>query len=229
MSPDDRHRPTPHGADKMKRTLVLAALVELGVAVVNAADWPQWQGPDRTRISKQTGLLKEWPVGGPRLVWTANGLGSGYGSMAVAVTAFCSWARVDRTASSSRSIEPMAKRYGPKALGPVESRMRTERGARPRGTPTVDGDRLYVRTEHGDLACLKTDGSIVWQLNRLKEFGGSQLQWLISESPLVDGSRCFASWNRRHSLTRRVARDSTCTPGTLRHCLRENRSTLSVS
>ena len=137
ISPDDRHRPTPHGADKMKRPLVLAALVELGVAVVNAADWPQWQGPDRTRISKETGLLKEWPVGGPRLVWTANGLGSGYGSMAVAVTAFSSWARVDRTASSSRSIEPMAKRYGPKALGPVESRMRTERGAGPRGTPTA--------------------------------------------------------------------------------------------
>ena len=68
----------------MKRTLVLAALVGLGVAVVNAADWPQWQGPDRTRISKETGLLKEWPAGGPRLVWTANGLGSGYGSMAVA-------------------------------------------------------------------------------------------------------------------------------------------------
>ena len=60
-------------------------------------------------------------------------------------------------------------------------------GAGPRGTPTVDGDRLYVLTENGDLACLKTDGSSVWQLNILKEFGGSQLQWLISESPLIDG------------------------------------------
>lgn len=68
----------------MKRALTLAALVVLGVAVLNAADWPQWQGTDRTRISKETGLLKEWPAGGPRLIWTANGLGSGYGSMAVA-------------------------------------------------------------------------------------------------------------------------------------------------
>ena len=62
-----------------------------------------------------------------------------------------------------------------------------DQGAGPRGTPTVDGDRLYVLTENGDLACLKTDGSPVWQLNILKEFGGSQLPWLISESPLVDG------------------------------------------
>ena len=74
-----------------------------------------------------------------------------------------------------------------KPLGPIETKMRSERGAGPRGTPTVDGDRLYVLTENGDLACLKTDGSILWQLNILKEFGGTQLQWLISESPLVDG------------------------------------------
>ena len=74
-----------------------------------------------------------------------------------------------------------------KPLGPIETKMRTDRGAGPRGTPTVDGDRLYVLTENGDLACLKTDGSILWQLNILKEFGGSQLQWLVSESPLVDG------------------------------------------
>jgi len=62
-----------------------------------------------------------------------------------------------------------------------------DQGPGPRGTPTVDGDRLYVLTENGDLACLKTDGSSVWQLNILKEFRGEQLPWLISESPLVDG------------------------------------------
>jgi hypothetical protein len=56
----------------------------LAVTTLHAADWPQWQGPDRTRLSKETGLLKEWPAAGPRLVWTATGLGSGYGSMAVA-------------------------------------------------------------------------------------------------------------------------------------------------
>jgi len=57
----------------------------LGAVVVHAgADWPQWQGPDRNRISKETNLLKEWPSGGPRVVWTADNLGMGYGSMAVA-------------------------------------------------------------------------------------------------------------------------------------------------
>ena len=71
-----------------------------------------------------------------------------------------------------------------KALGATES---NDQGPGPRGTPTVDGDRLYVLTENGDLACLKTDGTEVWQRNILKDFGGRQLRWLISESPLVDG------------------------------------------
>ena len=63
----------------------LAVTAVMATAVLHAAsDWPQWQGPDRTRMSKETGLLKEWPAGGPRLLWTANDLGTGYGSMSVA-------------------------------------------------------------------------------------------------------------------------------------------------
>src|ERR1043165_7721188 len=43
-------------------------------------DWPQWQGPDRTAHSKETGLLKEWSKDGPPLAWKVKGLGGG-GSM----------------------------------------------------------------------------------------------------------------------------------------------------
>ena len=68
----------------MTRILTFAATAFLAMTAVDAADWPQWQGPDRTRISKETGLLQEWPGGGPKVIWTANGLGSGYGSMSVA-------------------------------------------------------------------------------------------------------------------------------------------------
>jgi outer membrane protein assembly factor BamB len=171
----------------MTRVLTFAATAFLGMAALDAADWPQWQGPDRTRISKESGLLKEWPAGGPRLIWTANGLGSGYGSMAVAGDrVFLQGARGQNSFVIALNRAD-GREVWSKALGPIETRMRSERGAGPRGTPTVDGDRLYVLTENGDLACLKTDGSIVWQLNILKEFGGPQLQWLVSESPLIDG------------------------------------------
>ena len=177
----------------MKRGLMLAALVVLGAAVLDAADWPQWQGPDRTRISKETGLLKEWPAGGPRVLWTANGLGTGYGSMAVAGNrVFLQGARGPNSMVIALDRAD-GKEVWAKALGRIETKMRTDRGAGPRGTPTVDGDRLYVLTENGDLACLKTDGAVVWQRNILKDFGGAQLQWLISESPLVDGPHLVVS------------------------------------
>ena len=43
------------------------------------ADWPQWQGPDRNGLSKETGLLQQWPPAGPPAVWSISGLGAGYG------------------------------------------------------------------------------------------------------------------------------------------------------
>ena len=77
------------------------------------------------------------------------------------------------------------------AFGP---RVEQDKGNGPRGTPTLDGDRLYVLTENGDLACLRErDGSRVWGKNILKEFGASNPRWLISESPLVDGNRLIVS------------------------------------
>src|SRR5262245_53629099 len=68
----------------MRHTLLADVLV-LGFAVVAlAADWPQWRGPDRTGLSKETGLLKEWPKDGPPLRWKATDLGTGYSSPSVA-------------------------------------------------------------------------------------------------------------------------------------------------
>jgi outer membrane protein assembly factor BamB len=178
----------------MKNIVSSAVAVLLSLVTLQAADWPQWQGPDRTRLSKETGLLKEWPAGGPSVIWTATNLGTGYGSMAVAGNRV--YIQGARGAESFVIALNRAdgKEVWAKPLGPIETKMRTNMGAGPRGTPTVDEDRLYVLTENGDLACLKTDGSsVVWQMNILKEFGGSQPQWLISESPLVDGSHLVVS------------------------------------
>ena len=174
----------------MKKLISVAAATVLSLVVTQAADWPQWQGAERTRIARETGLLKQWPANGPPLVWQATGLGSGYGSMAVAGDRVF----VQGTRGSNSVVVALNRADGKevwsKALGRSVDQ---DRGPGPRGTPSVDGDRLYVLTENGDLACLKTDGSAVWQRNILREFGGRQLQWLISESPLVDGAHVIVS------------------------------------
>ena len=174
----------------MKRACVVAGAVLAGMTAIHAADWPQWQGPDRTRISKETGLLKEWPAAGPPVVWTATGLGSGYGSMAVAGDRVFVQGTRKRDSVVIALNRADGKEVWSKALGSSES---NDRGSGPRGTPTVDGDRLYILTENGDLACLKIDGTEVWRRNILRDFRGSQLQWLISESPLVDGPHVVVS------------------------------------
>jgi hypothetical protein len=171
--------------------MTVAGALLLSIATLHAAaDWPQWQGADRTRHSKETGLLKEWPASGLPVVWTANGLGTGYGSMAVAGDrVFVQGARGQRSFVIALNRAD-GKEVWSKALGPADT---NDKGSGPRSTPTVDGDRMYVLTENGDLACLKTDGTVVWQRNILRDFRGTQIRWLISESPLVDGPHVVVS------------------------------------
>jgi outer membrane protein assembly factor BamB len=180
---------------KTARFLFAIAIV-LGMSVVTGGqstaggDWPQWQGPDRNGLSKETGLLKEWPASGPSLVWSASNLGGGYGSIAVKGDRIYVQGMKGSTSIVSALNRADGKPLWSKSLGPSAG---NDQGDGPRGTPTVDGDRLYVLTESGDLACLKTDGTAVWQRNILKDFNGRNLRWLISESPLVDGNNVIVS------------------------------------
>jgi len=165
------------------------------------ADWPQWRGPDRTGLSKETGLLKQWPASGPQRVWSTSNLGAGYGSIAVKgdrvfVQGSPPVSRVQSLIYSPQSILYVLNRTDGKQLWSKTIGVggRDERGSGPRGTPTVDEDRVYVLTENGDLACLKVaDGTMVWQKNILTEFRGRNIDWMISESPLIDGNHVIVS------------------------------------
>src|SRR5688572_22663106 len=57
------------------------ALLLLVPAAVAAQEWPQWRGPNRDGVSTETGLLKEWPAGGPKLAWQHDQVGVGYSSL----------------------------------------------------------------------------------------------------------------------------------------------------
>src|SRR5262245_56797502 len=173
-------------------TAVLSVWSPAPGRAASPSDWPQWRGPDRTGVSSESGLLRQWPAAGPPLAWTMSGLGAGYGTVAV---------KGDRifvqalTKSNDSAVFALNRADGKpvwsKVLG---SGGGNEQGHGPRGTPTVDDDRLYVLTENGDLACLKAaDGATVWHRHILKEFGGRNIQWLISESPLVDGDHVIVT------------------------------------
>jgi outer membrane protein assembly factor BamB len=179
----------------MKQLFIIAFIagsVSMTTAQAPASfDWPQWRGPDRTGVSRETGLLAQWPKSGPPLGWSAGDLGAGYGSVAVAGDRIFVQGQRNRQSVVTALNRSDGKPLWVRALG---SSQNNDRGPGPRGTPTVDGDRLYALSENGDLACLRVaDGSVVWQRNILKEFRAQNIGWLISESPLVDGDRVIVT------------------------------------
>ena len=177
--------------------IVVGTTVVAGGQQAPAGDWPQWQGPDRNGVSKESGLLSQWPATGPQLLWMNSNLGIGYGSIAV------KGERIFVQASNRKQslVISLNRADGrPVWSKPLGLAGDNDRGSGPRGTPTVDGDLLYVLTESGDLACLKTaDGAIVWQRNILKEFRARNIPWLISESPLVDGNHVIVTPGGRNA------------------------------
>jgi outer membrane protein assembly factor BamB len=169
----------------------IAAAAALAAQAPSTSDWPQWRGPDRTGLSKETGLLKQWPASGPPRLWTISNLGAGYGAVAVSGDRIFVQSLVGRQSAVAALNRADGKLIWSKALGTGGN---NDRGPGPRSTPTIDADRVYVLTENGDLACLRTmDGSIVWQRNILRDFNGRNISWDISESPLIDGNRVIVT------------------------------------
>jgi outer membrane protein assembly factor BamB len=155
------------------------------------SDWPQWRGPNRDGVSKETGLLKQWPAEGPTLVWKAVGAGTGYSSLAIAGgRIYTMGVRGDSEYVIAFDVAT-GKEVWATATG---KRYKDDRGDGPRGTPTVDGDRLYALGGNGDLSCIETKtGRAVWAMNILEKFGGQNPNWGISESPLVVGDKLLVN------------------------------------
>ena len=160
------------------------------VAQANAS-WPQWRGANRDGISKETGLLKQWPETGPPLLWKASGAGNGYSSFAVANgRLYTMGLRGDK-----EYVIAFDTATGKEAwASPAGRAFRNDRGDGPRGTPTIDGDRLYALGGSGDLTAMDVKtGKVVWTMNLLDKFGGSNITWGISESPLVIGEKVLVN------------------------------------
>ncbi len=161
------------------------------------ANWPQWRGPNRDGVSKETGLLKQWPAEGPPLLWKASGAGRGYSSFSVANgRLYTMGLRGDREYVIAFDIANGKEAWAT----PHGGAFRNDRGDGPRGTPTIDGDRLYALGGNGDLSAFEVKtGKVIWSKNVLKEFGGSNITWGISESPLVLGNKVLVNAGGRNA------------------------------
>ncbi|MBM4033677.1 MAG: polyvinylalcohol dehydrogenase [Planctomycetes bacterium] len=173
----------------MVRGFWLACAVAVAQLGAMAADWPHFRGPKCDGICTETGLLKEWPAEGPKLLWTATGAGKGYSSMSIVGGKLYTMGDLrGETGGDAQHIiafdlETQKVLWTAKVGGP--------HGDGSRCTPTVDGGLVYAVGTDGNLVCVQAaDGKEVWRKSFGSDFGGRMMSgWKYSESPLIDGDK----------------------------------------
>lgn len=162
-------------------------------------DWPTFRGADRSATSNDTGLLETWPADGPPLVWKGAGAGRGYAELAIAGGKIFTLGDAPSTAEDKdeyllcfdlKNGQPLWKaRTG----APWTDGKPDWQGSR--STPSIDGERVYVLTPHGELVCCAVaDGKELWRKNLKTDFGGNKADsWGYSESVLIDGDRVICT------------------------------------
>lgn len=167
-----------------------------------AADWPQFRGPNRDGISKETGLLKSWPKEGPPLLWTFKNGGVGYsGPAVVGRRLYMSGGRdgAELVYAVDLASNPPRELWSVK-IGPIFDWKGNVFNAGPSATPTVDGDMIYALGGQGILVCVRADGKEIWRKDLPKEMGAEvnsvggapedlKIGWGFACAPLVDGEQ----------------------------------------
>ncbi|NLW51447.1 MAG: PQQ-binding-like beta-propeller repeat protein [Candidatus Brocadiaceae bacterium] len=169
--------------------LIVLAAAAVGASVGECVDWPQFRGPGRDGKSPETGLLRQWPDGGPGLLWAVDGLGIGFSSCAVADGMVYTTGMEDGVGyicavdTEGRPIWKMP--YGAEWTGQHPGS---------RTTPTVDGALLYVMTAYGRVGCFDAKtGEEKWAVDTAQTFGARTLTWGLAESLLIDGDRVICT------------------------------------
>src|SRR5438093_170559 len=182
------------------RKLFIAALLLAVADRGRADDWPQWHGPRRDGVWRETGILTKFPKGGPPVVWQAD-VGGGFAGPAVAQ---------GRVVLMDRRGDKLPK--GKEAPGkeglPGKERVLCFDAANgkplwqheydcayriyipngPRATPTVAAGKVYTLGAMGDLHCLDAaNGAVVWHKNLLAEYKTKPPVWGYASHLLVTG------------------------------------------
>ncbi|MEI6604966.1 MAG: PQQ-binding-like beta-propeller repeat protein [Verrucomicrobiota bacterium] len=175
---------------RLELGMVVAGLA-LGCLPAAGNDWPQFRGPNLDGKSTETGIIKSWEQKAPELAWMGEGLGHGYGGLAVVGE------RIYTTSDfkDGQGVVAVSAKDGKLLWTKVLTEGVPKHGFEgSRCTPTVVGDHLWVTTSNGTVACLTTEGKLVWQKNFDKEWGGKMMSgWGFAESVLIDGNTAICT------------------------------------
>jgi outer membrane protein assembly factor BamB len=162
------------------KMLVFLLLIVSSVSL--AADWPQFQGPNRDGKAVDQGIAKSWPEKGPKELWSVP-LGEGFAGPAIVGNEIYILDRVD----SERDILRCLDLTTGKELWTYSNESPGEAGFNgSRGTPTVSEKYVYAIGLLGDMICVdRKSHQLVWKKNLLKDFGGKKNAWGVAQHPLL--------------------------------------------
>jgi outer membrane protein assembly factor BamB len=175
----------------------------LAAAAAPADDWPQWLGPKGDDVWRETGLVEQFPRGGPSVRWRAP-IGMGYAGPAVAAGRVYLLDRVlaekARNPDNAFKKDPVQGKERVRCFDASNGKPLWEYAydceyevsypAGPRTTPTVHGGKVYTLGTMGDLYCLDAgSGKVVWSKNFPRDYKAQVPFWGYAGHPLLDGDR----------------------------------------
>ena len=175
-------RPTARAAAAILAAMLVHVPFLHGDELGSSPAWPEFHGPGRTNIAPEQGLLKQWPEGGPRLIWTYSQCGKGYSGVSIAGAMIFTAGDFDRTEmllALSMDGELLWKAANGEAW----------RGASPgsRTTPTYSDGAVYHMNPHGRLAAYEAQsGKPLWAVDLQARFDAQCGVWAFAENVIVD-------------------------------------------
>ncbi len=185
------------------RTCLQLVLLFHTAPLLRADDWPQWLGPQRDAVWRETGIIEKFPVGGPRVRWR-TAIGAGYTGPAVAEGYVYVMDRQLAAGASKpgnafqRGQIPGAERV--LCLNEADGRIVWQHeydcpysvsyAAGPRATPLVSGGKVYTLGAEGNLFCLDAkSGAVIWSRDFKKDFEARTPTWGFAGHPLLEGNK----------------------------------------
>ncbi len=169
---------------------ILITLLFLSVSTAGTAQvYNNWRGPDRDGKYPDTGLLKQWPENGPKMLWAYEELGKGFSSAVIANNKiYITGTENDDGYIYELSLQGAFLKKIPYGKEMIESYPGS------RSTPTIAGNLLYLATGVGKLVCINLNtGLKEWSKDLFKDFDGKNNVWGVTENLIVDGDIVYCS------------------------------------
>lgn len=160
--------------------------------LAQAADWPQFLGPQRDGSTSES-LDTHWPADGPRVLWSRD-VGSGFSGPVVVGNRVLLHQR--------RGAQEVLECYDADRGGAPSWQAATPTGYRddfgfddgPRATPAVADGRVFTFGAEGTLSCFELEsGRRSWSVSTVKELGAEKGFFGFACSPLVAGDRVIVN------------------------------------